>query len=84
MGQFQRWVLDQLHSSNVSAREASLAAGLSHGAISRYLSGSRPSAAACKKLADYFEVPAELRRVYATIIRRVTLYKPKALVIDWL
>lgn len=28
--------------------------------------------------------PAELRRVYATIIRRVTLYKPKALVIDWL
>lgn len=60
MGQFQRWLLDQLHSSNVSARQASLAAGLSHGAISRYLSGSRPSAAACKQLADHFEVPAEM------------------------
>jgi len=60
MEQFQRWLLDQIHSRNLSPREASLGAGLSHGAISRYLSGSRPAALACKKLADYFEVPAEM------------------------
>ena len=59
MGQFQLWLLDEIHRRNLSPREASLNADLSHGAISRYLSGGRPSAAACKKLADYFEVPAE-------------------------
>jgi len=60
LNQFQRWLLDELHTRNLSPREASLGAGLNHGAISFYLAGNhRPSAASCKSLADYFEVPAE-------------------------
>jgi transcriptional regulator with XRE-family HTH domain len=54
------WLLDQMHQRNETAREASLAAGLSHGAISRFLNGNRPSAASCGALAAHFGVPKEL------------------------
>lgn len=43
MSEFQRWLLDQLNDRNLSAREASLGAGLNHGAVSSYLEGRRPS-----------------------------------------
>ena len=54
------WLLDMLREKGVSDRSASLDAKLDHAAISRFLKGTRPSPASCKKLADYFEVPAEM------------------------
>lgn len=55
----REWLLDMLREKDVSDRSASLSAKLDHAAISRYLKGTRPSPVSCKKLADYFGVPAE-------------------------
>lgn len=60
MDELQRWLLDELNDRNLSAREASLGAGLHHGAISYYLGGRRPSTENCKKLARFFNVPEEM------------------------
>lgn len=60
LGELQKWLLRQLNHRNESAREASLGAKLNHGAISHYLGGNRPSPMSCRKLARYFEVPAEM------------------------
>jgi len=54
-----RWLLEKLDDRNESARAASLGAGLDHAAISRFLQGVAPTPDSCRKLADYFEVPAE-------------------------
>lgn len=59
MAAFQTWLLEQVNDKRLSYAEASVGAGLNRGAVSFYLAGNRPSAASCKKLADFFEVPAE-------------------------
>lgn len=59
MSEFQRWLNAELRKRNLSAREASMGAGLGRAQVSRYLSGGRPSAENCRKLARYFEVPEE-------------------------
>lgn len=41
---------------NLSWREASLGAGLDHGAISRFIGGGVPNTESCKKLSSYFKV----------------------------
>ncbi len=51
---FAVWLLAQLKKHNESPRAASLNAGIGHGQISRYLSGNRPSADSCIRLAIYF------------------------------
>jgi len=48
---------EQCQRRNLSWNEASLAAGLDHGAISRFVGGTVPSAASCTKLARFFGVP---------------------------
>ncbi len=55
-----KWLWRELEYRRESAREASLAAGLSHAAITRYLTGITPTPASAKKLAQHFEVPEEL------------------------
>jgi transcriptional regulator with XRE-family HTH domain len=52
-----KWLWSELQRRRQSAREASLAAGLGHAAVSRYLNGQRPGTDICKKLARYFGVP---------------------------
>jgi transcriptional regulator with XRE-family HTH domain len=59
MTEFQQWLIAELHKRNLSARAASGGAGIGRTQISRYLSGGRPSAENCRKLARYFEVPEE-------------------------
>jgi transcriptional regulator with XRE-family HTH domain len=51
------WLRRELRARNLSAREASLQAGLNKDAISSYLRGTRPSPDSCRKLAAYFGVP---------------------------
>ncbi len=55
---------------NETARQASLKAGLNHGAISHYLKGNRPSMESAKRLAEYYGVPEEF------ILQLVGLMKP--------
>lgn len=59
MSEFQRWLIAELRKRNLSAREASMGAGLGRAQVSRYLSGGRPSAESCRRLARYFEVPEQ-------------------------
>lgn len=47
---------EQCEIRHVSWREASLGAGLDHGAISRFIKGQQPSTESCKKLSSYFKV----------------------------
>jgi transcriptional regulator with XRE-family HTH domain len=54
-----RWLWEELERRGLSAREAAIAAGLSHGSVSRFLSGRQASPASCRKLARYFDVPEE-------------------------
>lgn len=54
---FSDWLSERLTERKVSMREASLSAGLDHGAISRFMQGTRPSVENCQKLAHYFGVP---------------------------
>lgn len=54
------WLSEQLKIRNdMSAREASLGAGLTHSAIASYIRGARPDLTSCHKLADFFGVPKE-------------------------
>lgn len=55
-----RWLLARLNEHNLSARGASIQAGLSHSMFSYYLRGGRPSPETCKKLARLFGEPDEL------------------------
>lgn len=58
---FQELLLILLSKSGESYRQASLAAGLPHNAIFKYLKGVRPGRDACIALADHFGVnPNEL------------------------
>lgn len=58
---FQELLLILLSKSGESYRQASLAAGLPHNAIFKYLRGVRPGRDACIALADHFGVnPNEL------------------------
>jgi transcriptional regulator with XRE-family HTH domain len=59
------WLVDQMRERNLSARETSLGAGLSHGAISHFLNGKRPSRKSCDKLAEFFGVPKEVLLIMA-------------------
>ena len=43
MQDLQQWLLQELRTRNQSFRKFSLAAGLDHGAVSRYLAGTRPT-----------------------------------------
>lgn len=64
------WLLGELRRANLSARAASLGAGLNHNAISHYIAGNRPSPASCSKLARFFDVPEEFVLELAGHIRR--------------
>jgi transcriptional regulator with XRE-family HTH domain len=55
-----KWLLEMLRKHNLSAREASIRAGMSHGLVSYYLSGNTPSPDSCRKLAALFGEPPEL------------------------
>lgn len=57
VNKFQRWLLREINERNLSMREASLKAGLDHGAISRFLDKTQPSLESCRKLAVFFDVP---------------------------
>ena len=59
MTEFQQWLNAELHKRNLSAREASMGAGLGRAQVSRYLAGGRPSVESCRRLARFFEVPEE-------------------------
>ena len=52
-----KWLLAQMKERNESARDMSLKCDLDHGAISRYLLGTRPSPANCVKMADGLGIP---------------------------
>ncbi|MHB0874534.1 MAG: helix-turn-helix domain-containing protein [Anaerolineae bacterium] len=60
--EFAGWLMRELDRRHMSAQEASLAAGMDHAAIHRFLSGTRPSATNTKKLAVYFGVPVDYVR----------------------
>lgn len=51
---------DQCKQHGWSWREASLRAGLDHGAISRFMRGTTPATDSCYKLAELFGVDAEI------------------------
>ena len=57
MSAVRDWLLQVLAKTNETPRQASIAAGLGHGAISSYLNGDRPSPDSCRKLAEHFGVP---------------------------
>jgi len=76
MGELQAWLLRQLQERNWSAREASLAAGLNHGAVSHYLAGHRPSAENCRKIAVAFGVPASVVLILAGYMARPAGHDP--------
>ena len=57
MNALQEWLMQALSKTHETPREASNAAGLSHGAISGYLNGARPAPNSCRKLAEHFGVP---------------------------
>ena len=57
MNALQEWLMQALSKTHETPREASKAAGLSHGAISGYLNGARPAPSSCRKLAEHFGVP---------------------------
>jgi transcriptional regulator with XRE-family HTH domain len=59
MTDFQRWLEGELDKRNLSARKASLGAGLGHAQVGRYRNGKRPSAESCRTLARYFGVPEQ-------------------------
>jgi len=59
MTDFQKWLEGELTRRNLSAREASLGAGLGHAQVGRYRNGKRPSAESCRILARYFGVPEQ-------------------------
>jgi transcriptional regulator with XRE-family HTH domain len=54
-----RWLAEQMATRNLSTREASTGAGLDHGAVSRFMTGTVPAPRTCKKLARFFAVPEE-------------------------
>ena len=59
MTDFQRWLEVELARRNLSARAASLGAGLGHAQVGRYRNGKRPSAESCRILARFFGVPEQ-------------------------
>lgn len=56
---------NQCKKRGLSWREASLGAGLDHGAISRFIRGTTPSPDSCQKLAAFFGVPEDVPLVLA-------------------
>jgi transcriptional regulator with XRE-family HTH domain len=72
----QRWLLDELRTRNQSYREFSLAAGLDHGAVSRYLAGTRPIRESCEKLATYTGVSLEQVLIMAGHLKAPADYDP--------
>jgi hypothetical protein len=56
---FADWLLVQLNRTNETPRAASMAAGLAHNAITKYLSGTQPTQRSCARLAHHFGVPRE-------------------------
>ena len=54
------WLSRELKRRNLSGREASEGAGLSHYGVSRFLLGETPTPDSCQKLARYLGVPREL------------------------
>ena len=76
MQDLQRWLLQELRARNQSFREFSLAAGLDHGAVSRYLAGTRPTRESCEKLAAYTGVPVEQVLVMAGHLKAPPDYDP--------
>lgn len=56
---------NQCKKRGLSWREASLGAGLDHGAISRFIRGTTPSPDSCQKLAAFFGVPEDVLLVLA-------------------
>jgi len=57
MSDLSRWLLDETEKRDLSMRQASLQAGLDHGAVSRFVKGTVPSPESCERLADFFNVP---------------------------
>jgi transcriptional regulator with XRE-family HTH domain len=58
------WLIQRCEERNLSYREASLGAGLSHGTISAILNGQPPGIHVCTKLAHYFgESPDKILRL---------------------
>jgi len=57
--QLAQWLLKELEKRHISARRASLEAGLNPNAVRRYIKGRQPAPAACRKLASYFGVPED-------------------------
>lgn len=55
--QFAAWLGQRLAERNLSARAASLAAGLTHSSISKFMRGTQPNVESCRKLAAFFGVP---------------------------
>jgi transcriptional regulator with XRE-family HTH domain len=51
---------EQCKQRNLSWREASLQAGLDHGAISRFIRGTQPNTATSHKLAKFFGVDPDI------------------------
>lgn len=76
MQDLQQWLLQELRARNQSFREFSLAAGLDHGAVSRYLAGTRPTRESCEKLAAYTGVPVEQVLVMAGHLKAPPDYDP--------
>ena len=56
MEEFVEFLLRECEKRNLSFRQASLRAGLDHGAVSRYVNGTRLARRSAKKLAKFFGV----------------------------
>ncbi len=54
------WLLEEMRERNLSARQTSEGAGLTHSAVSKYLEGVQPSKKTCAALARFFGVPQSL------------------------
>lgn len=54
--ELSKWLSEQLEKKNLSARDASAKAGLSHSAISKFIRGTQPNVESCRKLAAFFAV----------------------------
>ena len=76
MEDLQRWLLQELRDRNQTYREFSLAAKLDHGAVSRYLAGTRPARENCEKLAAYTGVPLQQILVMAGYLKAPPDYDP--------
>ena len=58
VSKLRRFLIEQCKKYNLSWRQASLKAGLDHGAVSRYINGVRPTRKSAIALAGVFGVPS--------------------------